>query len=99
MKLYSFRTRIILTIVIIIISVSSISFYTYYYYLSQRIYKNAEENIITMMDFLKDQLFYSIHLNNGTVIKSFLANLEENEMVLNAWLLNPDGSIMYPSGK
>jgi two-component system, NtrC family, sensor kinase len=99
MRLYSFRTRIILTIIIIIISVSSISFYTYYYYLSQRIYKNAEENIITLMDFLKDQLFYSIHLNNGTIIKSFLANLEENDMVMNAWLLNPDGTIMYPSGK
>ena len=78
---------------------SSASFYTYYYYLSKRIYKNAEENIITLMDFLKDQLFYSIHLNNGRVIKSFLANLEENEMVLNAWLLNSDGTIIYPSSK
>ena len=99
MKLYSFRTRIILTIVVIIISVSSISFYAYYYYLSKRIYKNAEENVITLMDFLKDQLFYSIHLNNGRVIKSFLSNLEQNEMVLNAWLLNPDGTIIYPSSK
>ena len=99
MKLYSFRTRIILTIVIIIISVSSVSYYAYYYYLSQRIYKNAEENVITLMDFLKDQLFYSIHLNNGRVIKSFLSSLEGNDMVLNAWLLNSDGNILYPSSK
>lgn len=97
MKRYSFRFKITFTLIIVVATISFFAFYIYNNYLSKKIYKNAEENIVSVMDLLKDQYFFTIiREDGGKVIYSLLKKMEENKHVLNTYLINSEGKVVYP---
>ena len=93
-KIYSFRSKIIIVLAIVIVSISFISFYLYNNYLTARVIKNAEENVVNILHLVKDLYYYSDHDEQRPI--TFLKKMEEHNWVLNAYLANAEGDIMYP---
>jgi two-component system NtrC family sensor kinase len=93
LNLSSFRFRIILALIVIITSISFLSFYIYNRYLSQRIYGNAQESVVTSLTLLRDQI---IAVHDGRIIKSSLKKIEENKNVWRTFLINSDKKVIYP---
>jgi signal transduction histidine kinase len=96
MKSFSFRFKIILTLLVVIVTISFFSFLTFSKYLGDRIYRSSEENVISMLSLLKDHYLFTISRPDGKMIFSFLRELEKNQNVLNAFLLNSEGKVVYP---
>ena len=99
MKNYSFRSIITLTLVLIIGTISFTAFSIYSNFLSKKIYTEAEKNIISTMDLLKDQFYYTIDEHDGRVIDSLLLRMNKREQVLNSYLFNSNGKLMHISDK
>jgi hypothetical protein len=72
-RLSSFRTRIILTLILVITSVSLISFYAYNTYLSQKIYRNTDKDLRSVLHVLRDEI---IAVHDGRMIQPILKTLE-----------------------
>ncbi|MEI6885014.1 MAG: ATP-binding protein [Bacteroidota bacterium] len=89
----SFRFKIIATLVVVITLMSFASFYTYNYYLTRKIYRNAEEDILSMLYFMKDQI---VAVHDGRIIKPTLRQLDKHANVLHSYLINSEGKILYP---
>jgi signal transduction histidine kinase len=96
MKPLSFRFKIILTLIVVIVTISFFSFLTFSKYLGDRIYRCTEENVISMLSLLKDHYLFTVSQSGGKMIYSFLQELEKNQNVLNAFLLNSEGKVVYP---
>jgi len=90
----SFRFKIIFTLIFVICTMSFLSFYTYNYFLSKKIYKNAEENIVSVLYFLRDQI---IAVHDGRLIKPYLRELEKNDRILHSSLIDDEGRTIYSS--
>jgi signal transduction histidine kinase len=93
-RLSSFRTRIIITLILVITSVSLISFYGYNTFLSRKIYKNNEEDLRSILHVLRDQI---IAVHDGRLITPILKTLESNEHVLQSYLIDAEGKVLYPA--
>lgn len=91
----SFRFKIIIILVAVITTMSFFSFYTYNYYLTKKIYKNAEDDMVSVLYFLRDQI---IAIHDGRIIKPCLRELDKNRRVLQSYLINADGDVKYPDG-
>ena len=94
-KIYSFRSKITIILMVVIVTISFISFYLYNQYLTKIIYKNAEENAVNILHLVKDQYYYSEHDEQGPM--TMLKNMEEHNWILNAYLANAEGDILYPT--
>ena len=95
MKKYSFRSIITLTLVLIIGTISFSAFYIYSNFLSNKIYAESEKNIVSALDLLKGQFYYTIDEHDGRIIKSLLQRMDENERVLNSYLYNAKGELKF----
>jgi len=92
-NLSSFRFKIIATLVVVITTMSFCSFYIYNYYLTNKIYRNAEEDVMAILYFMKDQI---IAIHDGRIIKPTLKQLDKNGRVLHSYLISADGKVLYP---
>jgi len=90
----SFRLKIIVTLILVITSMSFLSFYIYTYYLSQKLYKNAEEEMSSVIYFFRDQI---VAVHDGRVIKPCLRKMNANKRILRSYLLDPTGRILFPA--
>ena len=89
----SFRFKIIVILVMVITSMSFGSFYVYNYYLSKKIYKNAEEDIESVLYFFRDQI---ISIHDGRMLKPSLRQLQKNHRVIRSFLIDSEGAVKYP---
>jgi two-component system, NtrC family, sensor kinase len=89
-KINSFRTKIIVTLVVVVSVFSFFSFQIYSRYLSSKIYSDAEDDIALFLYQLKDEI---INFHDGRLIKSLLRNMEKDRHVMKTYLLDADGNI------
>jgi signal transduction histidine kinase len=90
LKIYSFRTKIIVTLILVISVVSYLSFHLYSNYLSQKIYSDEEKNVSTFLYQLKDEI---TNIHDGRLLKKLLLNMEKDNHVINTYLLDAQGNI------
>jgi len=64
------------------------SFQAYNYFLTKRIYKNSEENVQKVLYFLQDEI---INVHDGRLIRPLLKNMQKDERVIRAFLLDSLG--------
>ena len=93
---FSFRVRIALTLIAVIGILSSSSFYFFYRSLSEKIYRGKEEFTKNTLSLIKDELYFTISIHDGRIIKRILKKIDDNNKVLNTFLVNKDGIITYP---
>ena len=94
-KKYSFRSKITIMLLLVTVSISFVSFYLYNQYLTKKIYKSAEENVVNILHLIKDQYYYyAEHDEQSPII--LLKKMEEHKWVLNTYLANAEGEILYP---
>jgi two-component system, NtrC family, sensor kinase len=92
-NLASFRLKIILTLILVIASVSFISLFFFNHTLSKKIYKNAERDIESFLYFFRDQV---ISIHDGRTIRPSLEELVKSDAVMDAYMVNPQGEIIFP---
>lgn len=92
----SFRSKIALTLIIVIALVSSVSFYFYNITLSERIYTKKENFARSILTLFTDQIYFTINMHDGRIIKSIVDHIQENPMVINSFLINGKGKVKYP---
>lgn len=90
LRIYSFRAKIIITLILVISVFSFFSFQIYSNYLSKRIYKDAEEDIALFLYQLKDEI---INIHDGRLLKALLKNMEKDRHVIKTYLLDANGNI------
>jgi len=90
----SFRLKIVVTLILVITSMSFLSFYIYTYYLSQKIYKNAENEMSSVLYFFRDQI---IAVHDGKIIKPCLKQMNSNKRILRSYLLDTYGKVLFPA--
>ena len=90
LKIYSFRSKIIITLVLVISVFSFASFLIYSNFLDRRIYKNAEENVTSFLYLLKDEI---TNVHDGRLLMSLLKNMEKDKHILKTYLLDSNGKI------
>lgn len=95
MKRFSFRVKIIATLIIGISIYSITAFTIYSISLKKTLISNIEDNI-EHINLLRDQYYFSIRQHDGRIIRSFLKNLEYNKDVLRTFLVDGDLKIVYP---
>ena len=97
----SFRSIIIITLVTVTATISFTAFYIYNHYLKKVIYAEAdkyaefERNIVSTLDLLKDQFYYTIDEHDGRVIKVLLQRMDQKEQVLNSYLYSAKGELKF----
>ena len=94
MRIYSFRNKIIITLITVISLFSFASFLIYSIYLGKKMYKNSEENVTSFLFFLKDEI---TNVHDGRLLKSLLKNMEKDRRVLKTYLLDSNGKIKQPA--
>ena len=93
-NLSSFRFKIILTLILVVAVASFASLYFYNYTLSEKIYRNAKQDINSFLYFFRDQI---ISIHDGRTIKPSLQELNKSESVINSLLIDPQGKILFPA--
>lgn len=93
----SFRSKLALTLIVVIAIVSSASFYFFNSALSERIYAKKEKFASSILSLLRDELYFTINIHDGRIIKSIVKNMSENNIVINAFLVNEKGKVRYPA--
>jgi signal transduction histidine kinase len=88
--IYSFRSKIIITLILVISIFSYLSFQIYSNYLSRKFYKSAEDNAASFLYFLKDEI---TNVHDGRLLMALLKNMEKDRYVLKTYLLDADGKI------
>jgi signal transduction histidine kinase len=94
LRIYSFRTKIIITLILVISIFSFVSFQVYSNYLSKKIYKGAEDDVTSFLYQLKDEI---TNVHDGRLLKSLLKNMEKDRHVIKTYLLDSKGNIKQPS--
>ena len=91
----SFRFRIIVTLIIVITSFSMASFYYYNSYLTNMLYKNAEDDLRTILEFLQKQV---ITARDGRIIKPLLkTESKTNHCIMQTYVLDGNGNMVFCS--
>jgi signal transduction histidine kinase len=96
MKIFSFRVKIIGTIIVVVSIFSIISFSFFNILLKNKLLTHTEETY-SQMNLLRDQFYFTIGLHDGRIIKSMLKNTEKNKEVLKTYLVNSNSKITYPN--
>jgi signal transduction histidine kinase len=95
MKAFSFRIKILVTIVLVISLFSAISFTLFNLFLRDKII-NQNEETLNQMYLIRDNYYFTISQHDGRVIKSMLSQLERDHNVIRSFLLNADQKFVYP---
>lgn len=95
MKWFSFRVKIIATLVTGITLYSAIAFTIYNFSLKNKLIAITEENI-EHINLLRDQYYFSIRQHDGTIIRSLLKNMEKDKDVLKTYLIDSELNVIYP---
>jgi signal transduction histidine kinase len=95
MNWFSFRVKIIGTLVIGITVYSVMAFTIYNISLKNKLITNTEENIEDI-NLLRDQYYFSIRQHDGTIIQPLLKNMKQNKDVLRTYLINAKYKVIYP---
>ena len=90
LKLYSFRTKIIILLILVISVSSYLSFHIYSNFLSNRIYNDAEQDVSMFLYQLKDEI---TNIHDGRLLKKLLKNMEKSRHVMNTYLLDAWGNV------
>lgn len=90
LRIYSFRSKILITLILVISVFSYISFQIYSNYLGKKFYKSAEDNATSFLFFLKDEIS---NVHDGRLLMSLLKNMEKDNHVLKTYLLDANGEI------
>ena len=97
MKLKSFKSRIIVTVVAVISIFSSVAFYMYSNYLSKRIYNNTEENTSFVLDMVNVPYKIVNSQHKSEQFDSIINLLTTNKLIPNAYFVDSVGSLKYYS--
>lgn len=97
MKSYSFRFIISFTLIIVVGAISFFTIYIYNNYLTKKLYKNAEDEVASVLNILQDEYIHTLSVNGGKVLQPLLEKVKENNHVLHAFLINSKDSITYQS--
>ena len=101
MRRLSFRSIIVLTLIFVIGTISFSAFYIFNQYNKKINYAESERNaeferhIVSALNLLKDQFYYSIDEHDGRIIKTLLQRMNERDQVLNSYLYNADGKLKF----
>ena len=95
MHKFSFRIKIMGTIIIVVSLFSLISFTVFNYFLKDKLLSYTEETF-SHINLLRDQYYYTISLHDGRIIRSMLKNTEMDKDVLKTYLVNPESKVVYP---
>ncbi len=98
MKLRTFRSRIILTVVIVVFIFSSFAFYLYSRYLSKRIYNNIEENTLFVLELINEPGRLSNLSHDSKNFRDLIESMNEKDNIKNALFIDSDGKLKYPEG-
>jgi two-component system, NtrC family, sensor kinase len=90
LKIYSFRTKIIILLILVISVSSYLSFQIYSNFLSNRIYNDAEQDVSMFLYQLKDEI---TNIHDGRLLKKLLKNMEKSKHVMNTYLLDAWGNV------
>jgi two-component system NtrC family sensor kinase len=97
----SFRSIIVITLVTVTASISFTAFFIYNHYLKKIIYTEAdryaefERNILSTLDLLKDNFYYTIDEHDGRIIKTLLQRMHKKEQIVNSYLFNSEGHLEF----
>jgi signal transduction histidine kinase len=96
MKTFSFRFKIIGTIILMVSLVSIVSFTVFNVFLSNKLLTHTEETF-NQIDVLKNQYYFTISKHDGRIIKEMLANMKKDKDVLRTYLVNSGSKVVYPA--
>ena len=63
--------------------------------LAKELYKNAEEEVVSVLSILQDEYLHSLSMEGGKVLQPLLDKVKENNHILHAYLLNSRDSLKY----
>jgi two-component system NtrC family sensor kinase len=95
MKIFSFRVKIIGTIILVVSVYSFLSFTVFNIYIKNKL-SVQKEHSFSQINLLKDQYYFTINQHDGRILKSMLKNLEKNKDVLRTYLINSRLKVSYP---
>ncbi|MBK3515886.1 sensor histidine kinase [Carboxylicivirga marina] len=87
---FSFRVKITIPLILIIGTLSYVSFRLYTKYIQQEIYENVEHHVSTSIELLQEPYLYTIKQYSGSIIKTLMDDMEDNEHVMDVSLLRPE---------
>ena len=96
MKNFSFRFKIIGTIILVVSFVSIASFTVFNVFLSKKLLIHTEETF-NQIDILKNQYYFTISKHDGRIIKDMLINMKQDKDVLRTYLVNSKLKVVYPN--
>lgn len=94
LRFSSFRARIIVTLLLVVSITSFVSFQLYNKHLTKHIYKDTEENFVTLLQFFRNEL---ITINNGQLIRGLMDDMEKEKGVLRTYLVDSNGKFITSS--
>ncbi len=92
----SYKSKVAIFLFIVVLLMTSSAFYIYSEVIKDKFYKESRTNIKATLGLLQAQYIYSIKKKNGKVLYSILEQLESKPSVLNAFLVNSDGKVVFP---
>jgi signal transduction histidine kinase len=97
MRLKTFRSRIILTVVAVVSLFSSVAFYVYSNYLTKRIFKNTEENTSAILGLINEPNRLTSAPHNSNDFEDLIYRMLETEQIKNAYFIDSDEKLKYPA--
>ena len=95
MKRFSFRVKVISTVVIGVSFFSILAFSIYNLMLQRKLTELSRQNL-QHINLLRDQYYFSIRSHDGGVIPDMLKSLEQDHHVLHTYLINDSLRMVYP---
>ncbi len=95
MRNFSFRFKIVGTIILLVSLLSLISFTAFNFFLRNKLLTNTEETY-NQINLLRDQYYFTISQHNGSIIKLMLRNIEKDTNVLRTFLVDSKLKVTYP---
>ncbi|MCF6364769.1 MAG: ATP-binding protein [Bacteroidales bacterium] len=96
MRLNTFRSRIIFTVIVVVSLFSSFAFYLYSNYLSKRIYAKTEENTIAVLDMINEPVRLSLQPHNSGAFNSLVEKMIKSDQISDAYFLDSVGVLKFP---
>jgi len=95
MRNFSFRVKIVVTIVAVVSLFSLVSFTVFNIFLRNKLLTTTEETY-NQINLLRDQYYFTISQHDGRIIKSMLKNIEKDKDVLRTFLVDSGLNVVYP---
>lgn len=95
MRAFSFRVRIIVTIIILVIISSIISITFFSTLLKDKLLAHTEESV-SQINLLRDQYYFTINDHDGSIIRNMLKDSEKDKNVLRTFLVDSKSNVVYP---